>query len=336
LSGNNGVTDPRQAAAIVDQQYERSAGTTRGQRENAASSLYSRLASGKALSATVKPVYNVDGKLYTTLVGAKNHANEVLKQAATIGLKIEQKDIPKFRTAVKGAISGAISSFQTMFYDAQRLGVSSALLKRVAGEDRELNRWINARNATHNRLTNVRAAMNQVSASVQSAVAGSFDITSAGANPVTGQITGAGIVAQQKQALNRVKAFAAGLKKLESKHLNKAYLSQLAAAGPNSLPEINALLSLPSLAGINQTEAQIQHFGQSAGLSVARNMYGAQAHQLAQLESREARHANKLAHEITTQLMHAVTQIEKQPVYIQVDGRTILKVTREAEKKANR
>jgi hypothetical protein len=65
-------------------------------------------------------------------------------------------------------------------------------------------------------------------------------------------------------------------------------------------------------------------------------MYGAQAHQLHQLEQREARHANKLASEIVHQLTHAVTQIENRPVYIQVDGRTILKVTREAEKKANR
>jgi hypothetical protein len=178
--------------------------------------------------------------------------------------------------------------------------------------------------------------MAQIVTGTRGAIVGSFDVTSAGADPVTGKITGGSLLAQQRQALARVKAFAAGLKRLESRHLNKAYLQQLASAGPSSLPEITALLSLPNLTGINNNAAQIAQFGTGVGQRAANYVYGAQERSLAGQEARETRLANHLASQIAHQLTQAVTRIERRPVLIQVDGRTILKVTREAEKKANR
>jgi hypothetical protein len=285
-----------------------------------------------------KDVYSVDGKKYTTLIGAENHAQTLMAAKIRLDVKVDTKDLPRFSRAIKGTVDQARAAFGFLFNDARTAGVSSHLLKHLKAEDHQLNLEIGKRNAIADKLKAVRDKMSSLASSVRSGVSGVFDVTSAGANPVTGYITGGSLFAQQAQALTQIRKFSSAIRKLEHRHLNKAYLMQLASQGPSVLPQLEALLSMPArqFSQFNAQAGAISAAGAALGTNVANSVYGNQAAALARQEKAENRRAEKLAHTIAHELAKAVDKETSRPIDVKVNGKTLLEITRKAVKESAR
>ena len=126
-----------------------------------------------------------------------------------------------------------------------------SFVKRLGSENKRLLAEAKARDTAASRLKASTAAVaaavkvrNDDYASFKGAIFGAWDITSAGQD-ADGKVTGGGLLASEKQQLTSVRAWSAGMKKLISSRVFPAvYLRTLLGKGPDSLPTVQALLSL--------------------------------------------------------------------------------------------
>lgn len=138
------------------------------------------------------------------------------------------------------------------------------LLDAAGAADKSARHLASARKA----LAAARKAMRQDEHGFAGAVVGSFDITQAGADPVTGRVTRGSLLAQQAQAVTRARAYVSGMRKLIGLHLFPAsYLRQLLNAGPDALPQVQALLGMPhaQLKDLANENRQLHKLGSTIG-----------------------------------------------------------------------
>lgn len=149
--------------------------------------------------------------------------------------------------STEAQVRGQLGQFEG---DLGRAGVSSKVIAGLKDENKAILAAVGSRNIAARQLQAANAklvAAQQVKANditaFRSAVTSTFDITSAGADPVTGRFSGMGVLAQQRQAITRARMFVSGINRL-AKVLPPSYLRQLAGKGPDALDEVNALLQL--------------------------------------------------------------------------------------------
>jgi hypothetical protein len=209
-------------------------------------------------SATVKIDYQVDGKHYASLHAAENAALSAYRANVHLAATIEGKGFSDWRKALAGSVADARAAFSKIRADAKKLGVSDAFVAGLTRIEQKTQKFVQDRNkvqaalgtpastatTAYDRLASAVQKFRDERSSVADAVKGSFDVTSAGANPVTGAITGQGIAAQSKQNLNSVKKFVHDATALRGK-INNTYWAELVGKGPEAEPQIAALLSLP-------------------------------------------------------------------------------------------
>jgi hypothetical protein len=293
---------------------------------------------GFASGGTVGGGIVVRGVTYGSERTARRHAIADMKAQIALGVKIDHKDFANLNKAIKGTVDQAAAAFKSLYDDAQKVGVGKSLLKMWTRQDAELNKEIGIRNGIAAKLAAVKQKMADAASSVSQAVGGFFDVTSAGAGTVTGAVTGSGIQAQQKQALNQIKEFSKDIGLLEKRHLNSTYLQSLASKGPDALPQLRALLSLSSsgLASINTTETAITKIAGATGAGVANTVYGQQAATLAAQEQAADRRAARTARVLEISIEHAVARAVSRPVIATYKGKTLFEIVRAEETKAKK
>lgn len=294
----------------------------------------------KARAEKSNQTFHVGGTSYQSLHAAMNAAHRLLKEDIKLDVHVEDHDLVKFRRSLSGTVDQARSAFEALFGDARKAGVFQRypnldeLLKR---QNHTLDQAIRERTKLSAQLKAVQSKMKAIVSSTSSAAAAAFDITSAGANPATGAVTGKGLEAQQRQAVAEIREWAHDLDRLRHRGLNGTYLQQLAGAGPSSLPQLKALLSLPSLRQINRTERRIEHIGRREGHRVANRIYGERERTLAADKRDEKQFIKSLGHEMAHELKHAIETVkEHETIVVKVDGKDLLSVTRKHARKGKR
>lgn len=303
------------------------------QLKHAAAVLTAGIAAGLGPKATKK--------LEAQLQKAVDQANH---QLSKLRAKIDDRDLKSFDKAVKGTAADERAAFHDLLNDALKAGISDKFADFLRKQSKTLQDDIRARNKlaqqldnATNRLTADTQKLKQEAATVRDAITGSFDITSAGTGFNGSQVTGANILAQQKQAANRAKEFVQDIEKLSREGLNKAYLRQLAEAGPSSLPEAQALLSLnpKQFKQLNAEESQILGSGKQLGGFIGDKFFGHQvAHDKAVVATlkqqlrhadRRTKHAEKA---IVDEIRHAAALQKDRKEYFIIDGKVVRVLTK--------
>lgn len=266
-----------------------------------------------------------------------------------LGIKLDTHDRTAFLRAVSGTVDQAKAKFASMMSDAKSLGILNKFA-RVGGQrlgislgdllreqNKSLDYEINYRSKLQGKLANVQAKFKSLVSATTSAATGYFDITQA-ASP-NGSVTGKGIEAQQRQAVAQIRQWSSGLDQLRARGLNTAYWRQL-ASNPSSLPQIKALLSLPSLKMINRQESEILRIGRGVGTREGNNLYGATERNLRSQIRHEERDIKNLAKAMSTELDKAVDRrieaIERRKVVLEANGKQLAEVVNEGNNKNKR
>jgi hypothetical protein len=303
-------------------------------------------------SATVKIDYLVEGKHYASLHAAENAALSAYKANIHLAATIEGKGFTSWRKALAGSVADARAAFATIRTDAKKLGVSDTFIASLNGIEKKTEQFVRDRNkvqaalgdppntatTAYDRLSDVLSKFRDERSSVADAVKGSFDITSAGANPVSGQITGDGLLAQSKQNRNLVHKFVADAKKLKGL-INDTYWAQLVGDGPAALPQIDALLSLSKADrnAIDANQKAVAGAGVSLGTTAANQLYGSQLSgarvDVQNLKNRlhtDNTHIGNKVDQMRKELSEKLDHFAERPVLVLADGKTIARVVDKA------
>jgi TP901 family phage tail tape measure protein len=248
-----------------------------------------------------------------------------------------------FLHSTGGSVYSEQSAFAAMLSVAQKAGISSALVKTLHEENRMLDTEMRARDRIAARLERDTQKLSDAlrkradeSRTVKGAVTGSFDVTTAGTGFDGNQpVTGGSMLAQEKQAAARAKLFVADIKKLTGK-VGNTYLYQLAAKGPDALPEVQALLSLgkSDLRSFNATQRSLYGSGSALGSFIGSRRFGAEiAHDRAVVRiDREQLHRenamiDRLGHRIARQLERGIKHLSNPQIDVYFDGKKIARVS---------
>lgn len=185
------------------------------------------------------------------------------------------RTLGKLGLSLDSSRSDIARQLRQVMHDLAAAGAPREWIRSLTAENRHILDAVKSRNhaatmlaEAHERLAAARRRLREDRSSFRGAVVGSFDITSDGADPVTGKITGGSMLAAQRQAVTRAKLFVADLKKLIGKKVFPgAYIRQLAGKGPDALPEVQALMSLsPSeLRTLAADNRELNRLGRSIG-----------------------------------------------------------------------
>lgn len=256
----------------------------------------------------------VNGISYSTAQATRNAQVRLAQQVV--------KDVAAFSATLGKTASDISTASSTLLTAAKAAGLSTAQLAAAEKARTVLLNAVNLRDkdqaaltAAKSKLATDQAASNAEVNTVRSAALGSFDITTAGANPVTGAITGAGILAQGQQAKNNALTWAADLKKLRGEGLGQSFYQQLAEGGPADLPEVLALmqLNLGQIKQLNADNTSIAASGTAVGKSVASMLFGGTI-------ALDQKSVNALAHAVA--LAIASIKIDGQKLATLVDNGT--------------
>lgn len=151
-------------------------------------------------------------------------------------------------TATVGDVRGQLNSLQGLL---SRAGVSRADIKSLSGEDDAILADVRRRDKDaavverdHAALVKARAKETGDYKAFRSARMGGFDITSAGADPVTGKVTKGSILAQQGQYISRLKEWNKDLHHLAGLIPDSYYLRLEGEDPDTALPELRALMAM--------------------------------------------------------------------------------------------
>lgn len=161
------------------------------------------------------------------------------------------------------------SQLKSLMGDLHQAGVGKDVLDKLGTENKAILAAVHARDvaargllAANKKLLAAESRKHQDFLAFRSAARSTFDITSAGSDPVTGRVTKGGILAQQRQAITRLHKWFGGLHKVAS-WVPASYFRQLEGKGPDALPELEALLSM----NVGQRSTFRQQAAQIASLS---------------------------------------------------------------------
>ncbi|MGW2720858.1 phage tail tape measure protein [Streptomyces sp. NPDC001492] len=148
--------------------------------------------------------------------------------------------------------------------------------KALIRHEQALNKVTKSLDSAKSKLDNLKSSASQLSDSVKSGVLSAANITQG----ASGQpVTVASIMGGLTQSRDQATAFAGALKGLQSKHLSKALIQQIAEAGINGggLETAGALLgaSPSEIASINSLQSQISKAAGAAGKTTSDAVYGA-------------------------------------------------------------
>jgi hypothetical protein len=223
------------------------------------------------------PTYTVAGQAYSSLRAAENAATRLFKADVQLGVKIDDKDLTSSARALGGTVAQAhAAGVPTIDADLAKLGASVTLRVNLRTANAAMDKVIADRNAKTDQLKNVMQEWAQVRDSVYQAGTGAFDASSAGTG-YDGQqpVTFGSMQAQETQALNTVRAWSAGIRKLArlfgKSSTGRAMVQDLAEKGPGDLPEVNALVSAgpKDLTNFVSTQSQINSLSASLGRFIA-------------------------------------------------------------------
>lgn len=249
-----------------------------------------------------------------------------------------------------GSPSSERKAFHSLLPDLRTLGAGDKWIAHLEKQNDRLGRAIARHNKALSALDKARAtlhadiqARNQLRSSVTGAGRGVFDITGAGANPVTGKITAGSMLAQEKQALTKIKAWSSGLEKLRREGLSRQYLSQLAQAGPDSLPQVQALLTggPKLLRQMNGIQGEINRDTKQFGTYVGGQVYGQRIkgdRADVRADKRTLRLDTKDVDRLARAIGNEITKREHEPMHAELDvqpgtKKLILRWVREEESK---
>jgi tape measure domain-containing protein len=317
------------AAQFWQSQFEVSDPSSLGDRQANARALFGMLGSG-AITATGGASGAVSVAADRARQARKDAVQALRDQLHALNLA-GGKDLRQFGRAITGTVADARQAFRQLYTDLKAGGAPDKLLEHLRGVNRRLDAHILERNRLAAKLANVVQRDKQLRGSVSGAITGFFDVTQAGTNPVTGQVTAGSEFAQQKQALVQIRRFSADIRKLENRGLNHAYLRQLATAGPSVLPQLDALLQMPAgmFRRFNRQEAEIVGVGTRTGDFLGRSFYGAREHDLRHRERLQEHDVKRLAHELAHILRHGIH------VTAEIDGRQANRKLDQARRKLN-
>jgi TP901 family phage tail tape measure protein len=256
---------------------------------------------------------------------------EAQRQIDKLALHIKTGDLKDFRKALSGTAADVRDSFRTIVGDLRHLGAGDGLIGRLRRLDDRIAARVVDRNRAAAKLANVIQRDKQLRGSVSGAITGFFDVTQAGTNPVTGQITAGSELAQQKQALVKIRRFSADIKKLENRHLNRAYLRQLMLAGPSALPQVEALLQMSAgqFSQFNRQEREILAAGQQFGDRSGRYFYHDREKALHDQERADEKHIRTLAKELAKELRKGIN------VTVELDDKKMNRALDQSRKRHN-
>lgn len=202
-----------------------------------------------------------NGLQYGSLAAAEN----ALARAVTL----TRTDLSKFSGSLGKSAASVQAAEAALVAAAKQAGVSNSVLTLIAHRNVTLAREATQRDAARSRLSADRSNIAGEKSRVTGAYLGSFDLPTA-----TGSFDS--LFAQASQKANTAKKAAAGLKQLAKEGLGMTLVQQLAEAGPDAWPEIQALLSATpaKLKSFNTVERSLVSSGASAGAMTGNLLYG--------------------------------------------------------------
>lgn len=289
------------------------------------------------------PTYVVAGQQYTTLRSAENAARRIFKADVTLGVTIDDKDLTSFKSAIKGTVQQAQAAAQKIDADLAKLGASKTLRINLRNANADMDKIIADRNAKVDQLKTVTAEWTQVRDSVAQAGTGAYDISSAGTG-FNGQqaVTFGSMQAQELQALNTVKAWGAGIRRLATlfgkSTTGRAMVQDLAEKGPSDLPQVQALLSASpkDLTNFVSTQNQINAVSNSLGGFIASNTYGAQISKLQGQIRLDDGSITRMASHIEKAVENAVKALAHRPIVVTVNDKVVARAAASGTKKVSR
>jgi len=195
--------------------------------------------------------------------------------AANIGLILSQgilAGLTGTASQVQSAVSKLLSAVSTDVsgkYISQAEGTS--LSRWLENDQNTLETLANRRQAVLNQIAAAHAAVKSTASSTES----TFSLTAA-AGSVTSALGAGGIIGQLLGDVAQIRVFKANIARLSKMGLNKAYISQLIAAGPVQGGQIAAELAAGNMGDIreiNSAESQIAKASTSLGYTAAEAMY---------------------------------------------------------------
>jgi hypothetical protein len=242
------------------------------------------------------------------------------RQLDKLKVRIRTHDLAAFRKSLTGTAAEVRASFTAMLADLRKAGAPGGVLDALRAREARLTAAVRRRNRDQARLDRLTASAKDLRNSVKSAVTGSFDVTQAGTNPISNRVTGGSLLAQETQELNRIRKWGKDIKKLNHRGLNHEYLRQLASAGPSSLAQVEALLSLGDKAftRFNRQEGQIQRAGTRIGRSVGGDIYGNRTASARAAVREDRKRVHDIAHAMVLALREELPHLS-----IKLDGREL-------------
>jgi len=291
--------------------------------------------------------YWVNGQSYGSLAVAQQALAQQQAQNRINALGNIPGDLAGFAHSL-GSVSGERSAFAQLLGDVRGAGAPAHLIEhlrdlnaRLDAEIRKTARDVNTLHTDVAKLRAARQAARQERATITSAVRGSFDITSAGVNPVTGVVTAGSLEAAAKQEAAIIHKWGRDLRKLSREGFGKSpagrmMLRQLFESGPSSLPQVEALASESQgeLKQLLNTVGGIDRMGASLGLFESRRLYGQRIHQDERLVRRDRarvradrRHERELMKEIVREAIREIKHLD-----VRIDPRGVARVVLTGEK----
>ena len=251
------------------------------------------------------------------------------------------------RTDLSGSVHDVMGRFRSEESGLRALGLSKEFINGLKDDNKKIADAVRARNVAAGALAKANAALKNAQSRLRqdrrtysAAVRGTFDITQAGADPVTGRITGGGIVAQARQAVTRARLWVQGMEKLGRSHIFPvSYLRALFAQGPAALEQVQALLALPKsqMRELAKASSDLSAYSTVAGVvGVGRLDQGAvtqASKSVKEWDRREKRaeaHAEKLNKELVHTIQHEFDRIQP------INEDTLIGMIRRGERKAKR
>jgi SLT domain-containing protein len=272
-------------------------------------------------------------------------------QILNLRIQIDQADLTALRKnlgSTAAAIAAQLAALRTDLIRAAAFVTAGAghtgqntLLLRIEGDNKHLLRLAQQRDrltaqlqAANQRLANLRQASAQETATVQQAVVGGFNISTAGQFQVGGGTysNAAAILANLVGNVAQAKRFSSQLATLRKRGLRADLLQQLGEAGYQTAGANVAALAGASPAQLKQINAaysQLGAYGRAAGQTVAGAIYGKQiaAAQAAvnSLNKRRQEAAAQMAR-LERQIEYLARALANRPVQLVANGRELARV----------
>jgi TP901 family phage tail tape measure protein len=243
------------------------------------------------INSTAQQAVNESRRLAEMVTGVAMAGQITASQEASLRKKLSEA----LAAALKGGFTDALATGTTTQIAAAAKKLTGAIADMLAGNlissgtASSLTKWVEADTVKLQALAKQRttiaseiAAAKSYAASTASSAVSTYDLSSAATNTAGNAQSVSGIISTLQGDVGAIRKFTANVKKLAKEGLNKGYLSQLIAMGPQlggALAQELANANLGQIKSINSAEYQISAAAGQLGKQSADAMYdsGAQA-----------------------------------------------------------